>query len=140
MAKVLFHGPWDQDELSCSQITQEWIESIVLSHGLKLGSLNINLVDDDSLLSINRQHLDHDYYTDIITFEYSRYPRIKGELWISFDRVKENAQAHKVGYSEEMARVVAHGVLHLCGFGDKDPNELAIMRKEEDKALILRAL
>ena len=140
MARGRFQGPWNQKGLSDSRITLEWIESIISSHGLRLGSLDINLVDDEALLAINRKHLDHDYYTDIITFEYSRSPRIKGELWISYERVEENAHSHKVYYADEMARVVAHGVLHLCGFGDKDPNEQSIMRVEEDKALILRAL
>lgn len=140
MGSVRFHGPWTQKGLSDSRITQEWIEGIISSHGFRLGYLDINLVDDEALLAINRKHLDHDYYTDIITFEYSRSPRIKGELWISHERVKENANSHTVSFTEELARVVAHGVLHLCGFGDKDSNEQSIMREEEDKALILRAL
>ena len=95
-------------------------------------------LSDDELLEINKAHLDHDYYTDIITFDYSTSRKISGELFISVDRVRENASTHGSSETQEFHRVVAHGVLHLLGFKDKTEAESKVMREKENE--VLRAL
>jgi len=90
---------------------------------------------DDELLELNKEHLNHDYYTDIITFDYSRGKRISGELFISTDRIKDNATTLDVSALNETRRVVAHGILHLIGFGDKTEEEALVMREKENEVL-----
>lgn len=111
------------------------LEAICREHNRKIEYLNIITVSDEKLLEINRDFLQHDYYTDIITFNYADNAGvdIEGELYISVDRVRENG--HKIGvrYSEEMARVVIHGVLHLCGYHDKEKSEQEVMQVAENK-------
>lgn len=102
---------------------------------IKLGQISVQWLSDDELLEVNKQFLNHDYYTDIITFDYSRGTVIKGELLISTDRITENAKALNVPMDVEAARVVAHGVLHMIGFGDKTDAEKAEMRKRENEVL-----
>ena len=102
---------------------------------LRIGKVEVHLMSDDELLEINRKHLDHDYYTDIITFDYSRGSKISGELFISSDRVTENALKEQVESSHEAYRVVAHGILHLIGYGDKSEEEQIVMRSKEDEVL-----
>ena len=102
---------------------------------LRMGKVEVHWMSDDELLEINRKHLDHDYYTDIITFDYSRGSKISGELFISFDRVTENALKEKVESSHEAYRVVADGILHLIGYGDKSEEEQIVMRSKEDEVL-----
>ena len=102
---------------------------------LRMGKVEVHWMSDDELLEINRKHLDHDYYTDIITFDYSRGSKISGELFISSDRVTENALKEQVESSHEAYRVVAHGILHLIGYGDKSEEEQIVMRSKEDEVL-----
>ena len=108
-------------------------------HGLypaaRLKKIDVYGVSDEELLLINNKHLQHDYYTDIITFDYSRGNRISGELYISLERVQENALAEGVAYESELLRVIAHGILHLIGFKDKTEQEEAVMRGKEDEVL-----
>ncbi len=108
-------------------------------HGLhpaaRLKKIDVYGVSDEELLLINNKHLQHDYYTDIITFDYSRGNRISGELYISLERVKENALVEGVTYESELLRVIAHGILHLIGFKDKTEQEEAVMRGKEDEVL-----
>lgn len=92
---------------------------------------------DDYILQTNREFLQHDYYTDIITFDYTRGNRISGDLVISLDTVRSNAEGLGVPYSRELLRVVIHGVLHLCGINDKGPGEREIMERHENEALVL---
>ena len=104
----------------------------------RLGKIQVHWLSDDELLEINKTHLDHDYYTDIITFDYSTSRKISGELFISMDRVRENASTHGSSEVQEFHRVVAHGVLHLLGFKDKTEAESKVMREKENE--VLRAL
>ena len=101
----------------------------------RLGKIQVRWLSDDELLEINKAHLDHDYYTDIITFDYSTSRKISGELFISVDRVRENASTHGSSEVQEFHRVVAHGVLHLLGFKDKTEAELRVMREKENEVL-----
>jgi probable rRNA maturation factor len=115
----------------------DWIETVILSEERELGELNYIFCDDEYLLNINKQYLDHDYYTDIISFDYSVGNCITGDLFISIYRVKENASEFNVTFEEELKRVIIHGILHYCGYKDKLPEEEAKMRlKEEEKILM----
>lgn len=100
-----------------------------------MGKIQVHWLSDDELLEINKAHLNHDYYTDIITFDYSSARRISGELFISVDRVRENAATHRSSEIQEFHRVVAHGVLHLLGFKDKTQAESIVMREKENEVL-----
>ena len=101
----------------------------------RLGKIQVHWLSDDELLEINKAHLGHDYYTDIITFDYSTSRKISGELFISMDRVRENASTHGSSEVQEFHRVVAHGVLHLLGFKDKTEAESRVMREKENEVL-----
>ena len=103
---------------------------------LRLGKIEGYGCSDEELLSINKEHLQHDYYTDIITFDYSRGKKISGELFISVDRVRDNAGLLGVDYKLELVRVVAHGILHLIGFKDKTEGQATEMRRREDEVLV----
>lgn len=114
-----------------------WIRRIVESEKKQLGNVLIILCSDDYLLDMNKKFLGHKYYTDIITFDYTEGKTISGELYISIDRVKENAEKYKVPFLNELCRVMAHGALHLCGYGDKTEEELKKMRRKENQKLTL---
>ena len=101
----------------------------------RLKKIDVYGVSDEELLSINKKHLEHDYYTDIITFDYSRGNKISGELYVSLERVEENALALGLSYESELRRVVAHGILHLIGFKDKTEEEEKAMRSKEDEVV-----
>jgi rRNA maturation RNase YbeY len=101
----------------------------------RLGKIQVHWMSDDELLEINKEHLDHDYYTDIITFDYSTPRKISGELFISVDRIRDNASTHGSSENQEFHRVVAHGVLHLLGFKDKTEAESKVMREKENEVL-----
>lgn len=116
---------------SSEDLLANWILKSALHESKNILSLNIIFCDDEYLLSMNQDYLNHDYYTDIITFDYSA-EEIEGELYISIDRVKENATALEVSFKHELHRVIIHGVLHLCGYGDKSEEEEKIMRSKED--------
>lgn len=112
-----------------------WLKGLIQSKGCELGEINIVSCSDQYLLETNVQFLDHDYFTDIITFDYTEGDVISGDLMISFDRVKDNAKNEGVAFQEELRRVMAHGVLHLLGYGDKTDEEAAEMRQQENNAL-----
>lgn len=112
-----------------------WIEMVAASHSRRVGNLNYLFVDDDEILIANRQFVNHDYYTDIITFDYSRGDRIGGDIMISVDTVASNAVKFGVPYFRELLRVIIHGVLHLVGINDKGPGEREIMEQAENAAL-----
>lgn len=114
-----------------------WIEEVAASHSRRVGNLNYLFVDDEEILVANRQFVNHDYYTDIITFDYSRGDRISGDIMISLDTVASNAEKFEVPYFRELLRVVIHGVLHLVGINDKGPGEREIMEAAENAALEL---
>jgi len=119
------------------QIVKRWLQSIAFSEGKKVGELSIIFCSDNYLLQINRQYLQHDYYTDIITFDYTEGNVIGGDLFISIDTVRANAEEYKQRFDQELRRVMAHGVLHLCGYSDTTDKERKAMRAAEDKALAL---
>ena len=114
---------------------REWISSVVSSSGKELGDVGVIICSDDYLLDLNNQYLDHNYYTDIITFDYTEKDVICGDLFISYDRVKENAKQEGVLIQHELRRVMVHGVLHLLGLRDKTDKEAKTMRAAEDVAL-----
>ncbi len=113
-----------------------WLNKVCNSHDKKLGEINLIFCSDEYLLNMNKEYLQHDYYTDIITFDYYE-ELVSGDLFISLDRVRENAAVLGVAFIEELYRVVVHGTLHLLGFGDKSPDEEARMRSLENDALLL---
>ena len=117
--------------------TTAWIRKVAATHGRKVGEIGYMFVDDERILEVNREYLGHDYYTDIITFDYDEGEVIHGDLVISVDPVRTNAAKYGKSYAEELHRVIIHGVLHLCGINDKGPGEREIMEAEEDKALAL---
>lgn len=116
---------------------KEWIEAVARNHDKNVGTLTYIFCDDEYILATNRQFLQHDYYTDIITFDYSNRHRISGDMVISLDTVKSNAEQLGVDYDGELLRVIIHGVLHLCGINDKGPGEREIMERHENEALAL---
>lgn len=118
-------------------LLKRWVKAVLENKGKKLGSLYFILCDDDFLLKINRQFLKHDYYTDIITFDYTEDGIIAGDLFISIDRVRDNATVLQVSEHEELMRVMIHGVLHLLGLKDKSDEEAKQMRKAEEECLEL---
>jgi len=111
-----------------------WIQETIKNEEAKYESINIVFCSDEFLLRLNKQHLDHDYFTDIITFQYEKTP-IEGELFISVDRVTENAVERKIPFFTELYRVIIHGVLHMIGYGDKTDEEQNIIRSKEDHYL-----
>ena len=120
------------------QKTIQWIQQTVSAESHELSSLNFIFCDDAYLHSINKQYLQHDDFTDVITFSYAENPhRIEGDIFISIDRVKENAAAFQTSFNDELHRVMIHGVLHLLGYNDKSESERQIMRKKENSYLSL---
>ena len=115
----------------------DWIVAVALTHQQKVGCLTYVFCDDDYILETNRQFLGHDYYTDIITFDYTNSRHIAGDMVISLDTVRSNAEMLGVSYKKELLRVMIHGVLHLCGINDKGPGEREIMEGYEDEAIAL---
>ena len=116
-----------------------WVKAVAASYGQRVGEIAYIFVDDEKILEVNRQYLGHDYYTDIITFDYCEGDVISGDLFISLDTVRTNAEQVGATYEEELHRVIIHGILHLCGINDKGPGEREIMEAAEDKALALRS-
>lgn len=115
-----------------------WIKAIAGTYGKKAGEIACIFCSDEKILEINRTYLQHNYYTDIITFDYTKGNKISGDLFISVDTVATNAERFKSTYDEELHRVIIHGVLHLCGMKDKEPGEREKMEEAENKALSLR--
>ena len=114
-----------------------WIAEVARRHDRIVGSLTYIFCDDEKILEVNRRFLQHDYYTDIITFDYSRRRMISGDMFISLDTVATNAEKVSASYDSELHRVIIHGVLHLCGINDKGPGEREIMEMHENDALSL---
>ncbi|HQZ24534.1 MAG: rRNA maturation RNase YbeY [Flavobacterium sp.] len=114
-----------------------WISNVIKSEGKKEGEINYIFCDDEYLLQINKEHLNHDYYTDIISFDYTVGNEINGDMFISVDRVKENAVDFNVAFDEELKRVIIHGILHYCGYKDKLEEEELLMRNKEDEKLAM---
>ena len=115
-----------------------WVKAVAAGYGKKVGEIAYIFVDDEKILEVNRQYLQHDYYTDIITFDYTEGDVISGDLFISLDTVRTNAEQVGAAYEQELDRVIIHGILHLCGINDKGPGERAVMEAAENRALALR--
>lgn len=125
--------------------TSAWIKQVAASYGKKVGSIAYIFCNDEKILEVNRQYLQHDYYTDIITFDYCEEEEvmghkntISGDLFISLDTVRTNAEQQATTYEEELHRVIIHGILHLVGINDKGPGEREIMEAAENNALAIR--
>lgn len=117
--------------------TSAWIREVAASHGRKVGEIGYMFVDDEKILEVNNEYLGHDYYTDVITFDYDEDDVINGDIVISLDTVRTNAEQFGKTYDDELHRVIIHGILHLCGINDKGPGEREIMEENENKALAL---
>ncbi|NLV53841.1 MAG: rRNA maturation RNase YbeY [Bacteroidales bacterium] len=121
-----------------------WIKAVAATYGKRVGDIAYIFCNDEKILEVNRQYLQHDYYTDIITFDYcddalltGKKDTIAGDLFISIDTVRSNAEQQKTAYEDELNRVIIHGILHLCGINDKGPGEREIMEAAENKALAM---
>lgn len=135
MANICFNAECvEMPDLDLAKVAK-WIESVARSFGKSVGDLSYIFCNDEKILEVNLQYLHHDYFTDIITFDYSRPLRISGDMFISLDTVRSNAQLFGKNYDEELLRVVVHGVLHLCGVNDKGIGEREIMEGHENDAL-----
>ena len=119
----------NEDQLS------NWLSQVILSENKKEGDINYIFCDDEYLLNLNEQYLDHDTLTDIISFDYTVGNELHGDIFISIERVRENAQDFNVTFDEELKRVLAHGILHYCGFKDKSEEDEKLMRQKEDEKI-----
>ena len=115
--------------------TTAWIKAVAASYGKKIGEIAYIFCSDEKILEVNRQFLQHDYYTDIITFDYTENGKINGDIFISVDTVRSNAEKFNVTFDNELMRVIIHGVLHLTGQNDKTPETEKVMHQKEDIAL-----
>ena len=118
--------------------TTAWIRAVAKSYGRRVGEVGYMFVNDDKILEVNREYLGHDYYTDVITFDYDEDDVVSGDVVISLDTVASNAHLFNKTYEEELYRVIIHGIVHLCGINDKGPGEREQMEAAENKALALR--
>ena len=114
-----------------------WIKQVASGYGRKVGDIAYIFCNDDKILEVNQQYLNHDYYTDIITFDYDEDDTISGDIFISIDTVRSNAEERNIPFMSELHRVIIHGILHLCGINDKGPGEREVMESSENSALAL---
>lgn len=140
--KFLFMITYNTDGVRMPDIKKRkitaWIKAVAASYGRKTGEIGYMFVDDEKILEINNEYLGHNYYTDIITFDYDEGDVINGDVVISLDTVRTNAELFGRNYDEELHRVIIHGILHLCGINDKGPGEREIMEAAENRALDMR--
>ena len=115
--------------------TGRWIRAVAAEYGFVVGNINYIFCSDERELEVNREFLGHDYYTDVITFDYSTASTLNGDIFISLDTVRSNAEMVGVAYEQELLRIIIHGVLHLTGQGDKTPETKVVMTEKEEKAL-----
>ena len=120
------------DKITIDSTLAVWLEDIILTEGKKPGDINYIFCDDEYLLQVNKEYLQHDYYTDIITFDYVKGKTISGDIFVSLPRIFDNAETFSKDFDSEFFRVLAHGILHLCGYKDKTDEEISIMRNKED--------
>lgn len=128
----------DIDKIEIEANLSNRLENIIISEGKKPGEINYIFCDDEYLLQVNREYLKHDYYTDVITFDYVKGKTISGDIFVSLPRIFDNAETLSKDFESEFFRVLAHGVLHLCGYKDKTDEEIAEMRSKEDYYLSKR--
>ena len=122
------------------RVTSRWLKFVAESEAKRLGDIAVIFCSDNYILNINIQYLQHDYYTDIITFDYCEGNRLSGDLFISVDSVRENALLYKTEFADELNRVIVHGLLHLMGYDDHTPEDVAVMRAKENYYLSQRSL
>lgn len=135
MAKIAFDNKNISYKLKEKTRIATWVERIVLMHHKFPDAIQYIFCDDGTLAEINQQYLQHDTLTDIITFNYNTGHYISGDIFISIDRIKENAATFKTTEEDELHRVMIHGILHLCGLNDKSPKDKKLMKEKEDEAL-----
>ncbi len=129
---ISFHSEDVPFELSEPDSIASWLQESAANEQKSVWEINYIFCSDEHLLEINQEYLQHDYYTDVITFDYSENNRLQGDIFISIDRVQENADEFKVTFMQELCRVMVHGLLHLSGYGDKTPEQEAQMREKEN--------
>lgn len=134
---IRFSVQFGDFELQDAQKVRQWLSEVILRRGKSIGNVNYLFCDDEYLIGVNRQYLNHDTYTDIITFDYVAGGLISGDIMISVERVGENAVTFGVPFEQELHRVIVHGVLHLLGQGDKSAAEAQEMHRQEEEALAL---
>jgi rRNA maturation RNase YbeY len=134
---VYFHNEDNSYVLLEKKPIKRWLNEVVMFHEKTLGTINIIFCSDNYLLAINREHLKHNYYTDIITFSFCENNTLSGDLFISIERIKDYSKNNNLFFVNELHRVIVHGVLHLCGFNDKTEKEKEKMRQLEDRFLKL---
>ena len=117
--------------------TTAWVRAVAATYGKKVGDVSYIFCNDKRILEVNREFLQHDYYTDIITFDYTEGDVISGDVFISLDTVRSNSEQYATEYDEELHRTIIHGILHLCGINDKGPGEREIMEAAENRALAM---
>lgn len=132
---ISYHKEEIEFSLPAEELLSNWLEQLADSRGKKITQLTYIFCSDDYLLEINKTYLNHDFYTDIITFPYKQANEIESDVFISIDRVKENADAYKTTFEKELLRVIAHGLLHLMGYKDKTADEQKEMTKMENWAI-----
>lgn len=120
------------DKIDIDADVTKWLQKIIVSEEKKVGEITYVFCDDNYLLKINQDYLKHDYYTDIITFDYVKGKTISADIFVSLPRILENTQLHSKDFKNEFHRVLAHGILHLCGYKDKTSEEISLMREKED--------
>ncbi len=135
MASITFNTEDVSFALTSKLSLKTWIKQVIASYGKKLGAINYIFCSDEYLLAMNQQYLQHDEYTDIITFDYSENNVVSGDIFISIERIRENAEERAISFDLELRRVMVHGVLHLLGLKDKSEQEAGMMRSAEDQAL-----
>ena len=129
---VYFHNEDNSYVLPAKRKVKSWLKTSIEHQKMSIGTINVVFCSDQHLLVINKEYLNHDYYTDIITFNYCEATQISGDLFISIDRIKDNSKNNKILFVNELHRVIIHGVLHLCGFNDKTKAEKKEIRQMED--------
>ena len=129
---VFFHNEDVDFSIQQKNKKKRWLKAVIDHLDFKLGNISVIFCSDDYLLSLNKKHLNHNYYTDVITFNYCSNKTISGDIFVSVDRVRAFSIDTNTSFLSEINRVIVHGVLHLCGFDDKKPDEILRMRKLED--------
>ena len=124
--------------LDNQELIIQWITETIQEEGFKTGDLQYTFLDDEALLVVNKKYLKHDFYTDIISFDYTMGKLISGEMFLSIDRIKDNANTFNISFLDELHRVIIHGILHYCGYKDKEEEDIVRMRSKEDYYLSLR--
>lgn len=120
------------EEITIPPLTKDWLHNLITTENKKLGEINYIFCDDEHLLQVNRDFLQHDYYTDVITFDYVKGKTISADIFVSLPRISDNAKSLSKDFNSELLRVLAHGILHLCGYKDKSEYEILEMRSKED--------